>query len=352
MSSIVKSVFKIITFLFLLMTSLTCLCNLLMAGGGLDQERNRLFYSQPCNSVDVLFAGSSHVYSNIDTGYLWDNYGIAAFDMSASSQPIWVTYYRIKNALEYQRPSVVILDAYKIANKGRIYEQNGEEWLEPAAVAWNHFGLPASIDKLQSLIESVPEDELLDYVFEYPIYHSSYSDMKQNLLNRSSGLSIGECSKGTYINFQELTDSYPAIDVRNIEETSELTSKSEKYLIKIIELTQQEGISLLIVNAPYLGISEQDQRRFNAVGAIASEYGVPFLDFNRLIDVLGLNNGGTQTDYADEDHLNYRGARKYTEYLGRYLKDNYQIIDRRGDNTYGSWQNNAEDIRNSIAERK
>lgn len=39
------------------------------------------FYEQPENTVDLLVLGSSHAYVNIDTGTLWDEYGIPSYDL-------------------------------------------------------------------------------------------------------------------------------------------------------------------------------------------------------------------------------------------------------------------------------
>ena len=45
-----------------------------------------------------------------------------------------------------------------------------------------------------------------------------------------------------------------------------------------------------------------------------------------------------QTDFRDADHLNYLGAKKATDYMIDYLKDNYQLADHRGDQKYRLWE--------------
>ena len=46
-------------------------------------------------------------------------------------------------------------------------------------------------------------------------------------------------------------------------------------------------------------------------------------------------------DFQDSSHLNYNGADKFTRYLGKYLKENYDLPDRRNDPKYYSWEINA-----------
>ena len=58
------------------------------------------FYEQKKDSVDVLVLGSSHAFENINTGTLWDEYGMASYVLGGSRQPSWNTYYYLKEALK------------------------------------------------------------------------------------------------------------------------------------------------------------------------------------------------------------------------------------------------------------
>ena len=49
------------------------------------------FYEQKKDSVDVLVLGSSHAFENINTGTLWDEYGMASYVLGGSRQPSWNT---------------------------------------------------------------------------------------------------------------------------------------------------------------------------------------------------------------------------------------------------------------------
>ena len=65
---------------------------------GVDQTR--YLYVQPKNKIDVLFLGSSHVHCNVNTQLLWDEYGMAAYLMTGAEQPLWNSYYNLKEALK------------------------------------------------------------------------------------------------------------------------------------------------------------------------------------------------------------------------------------------------------------
>ena len=69
------------------------------------------------------------------------------------------------------------------------------------------------------------------------------------------------------------------------------------------------------------------------VCGIAEAYGVDFIDFVSMDQV---------TDYATDcfdanEHLNPSGARKVSDYLGRYIAEHYEIADRRGEAAYAAW---------------
>lgn len=92
---------------------------------GIDQAR--AFYHQPENSIDVVFLGSSHIHCNINTAYLWTEYGIAAYDYSAAEQPLWMTYYWLREFCKTQKPKLVVLDVYSPAAYEADYQYR---WME------------------------------------------------------------------------------------------------------------------------------------------------------------------------------------------------------------------------------
>ena len=51
------------------------------------------FYDLEDHTVDTLVLGSSHAFEDINTGVLWEDYGIAAYVLGGSIQTMWNTYY-------------------------------------------------------------------------------------------------------------------------------------------------------------------------------------------------------------------------------------------------------------------
>lgn len=79
-----------------------------------------------------------------------------------------------------------------------------------------------------------------------------------------------------------------------------------------------------------------DYSKFNAVKKISEEKGLPFIDLNQILEEFGFD---WETDSRDKgDHLNYSGAVKVSDYLGKYLQDTYGLVSRKGDEKYASWE--------------
>ena len=106
---------------------------------------------------------------------------------------------------------------------------------------------------------------------------------------------------------------------------------------KLIEECQQRNIEVLLVHLPYPA-SENSQMNANTVGSIAEEYGVNYLDLMRMDSVVDY-----MVDcYDHQAHLNPSGGWKITDFLGRYLQDNYDLTDRRDDPSYANWKQDVQ----------
>ena len=293
------------------------------------------FYEEPENTIDVLCFGSSHIFENVNTAVLWNEYGIADFNLCGSVQPIWNTYYYMKEALKTQHPKVMVVDIY-----GTIQT---EDYIDHSRIIKNNYGLRFSKDKIESVLVSSPPENWLSYLLEYSNYHNRYMEIGRSDFVDYLGTTNYKNWKGFGLNtaMQEFLE--PEGFCTN--EITELTNKVTEYLLKIINLSREHNIPLLLIKTPYSNITSEDQKKYNMVEKIASENGIPFINYNLLIKEIGLD---FKTDYADTDHMNHFGNVKFTRYLADYLKENYNIPDRRGDSTYKSYNLMADNCQQRI----
>ncbi|MCI9198935.1 MAG: hypothetical protein HFI03_00650 [Lachnospiraceae bacterium] len=328
-----KKAIKLICFLLILIFLSINFHKIFSFKGGDGIMGINIFYKQKENSIDLICFGSSHIFENVNTGILWDDYGIAAFDLCGSIQPLWNTYFYMKEALKTQHPKVMVLDLYTATRD--------EEYGASTQIIKNNYGLKLSSDKINSIKISAPQEMWHNYFLEYPTYHSRYSELgKIDFVPHSDYAK--EYWKGFSSNLRTIQINKP--NVNSVYETKPLTSKNEEYLIKIIQLSKEQNIPLLLIATPYQ-LTSEDQKRFNYIAQLAAKYNVPFINYNLMYDIIGLD---FNMDFADTHHLNYRGNVKFTRYLASYLKANYEIPDRRNDIDYQSYDFMAADCRQKI----
>lgn len=282
-------------------------------------------YKQKDNTVDVIFLGSSQAYCNINTGVLWDEYGMAAFDLGGAEAPTWNSYYYLKEALKTQRPKVVALEISTMALQPFEYQYYA--WIQD-----NHYGMKWSENRIDSLKISTREDEFYDYLFALGTMHGRYNELSKNDF-------VDENNSINYKGFDPRETVHPLErpDITGVTELGEVPQKHLDYYYKIIELCKEENIPLVIIKAPY-DVTEDEQKVYNLIFDIAQSEDVPYIDFNKCYDEMGLD---FETDMADPSHVNMSGNYKYSKYLGRRLKEMIPLEDHRGDEMYASWEVDA-----------
>ena len=113
-----KSILKIVAFLLILLMVLTRWNSIFKFKWGDGIYQVEKFYELPKDSVDLLFVGSSHAIVNFNVGKLYDDYGITSFVFGGAMQPMWNSYYALKEALKTQKPKLIVLEGYSVCFTG------------------------------------------------------------------------------------------------------------------------------------------------------------------------------------------------------------------------------------------
>ena len=251
------------------------------------------FYDLEDHTVDTLVLGSSHAFEDINTGVLWEDYGIAAYVLGGSIQPMWNTYYYLKEALKTQRPELIVLEAY--------CTMFDSDYIDDSRIIKNTFAMKWSKNKVDAMKTSVPQERWAEFLLSYIQYHTRYTELSKEDFLKNKGDVRYENWKGFGCNMA--TTAFPAPNVENVTERKPMSEKTEKYYRKTIELALKYNIPVLVALSPYAGISESEQAVFNTAGDIAKEYGVNFINYNLLYNDIGID---FSQDAADPGHLNYR----------------------------------------------
>lgn len=327
-----KSIIRITAFLCILTLALLLACKILKFKYSYSIQDIDNFYSLEDDTVDVLFIGTSHAYANINTGTLWDDYGMASCVLAGSEQAVWNTYYYLAEALKTQKPKLVVFEAFGCTLD---YDYGSD-----ARVIQNTYGLKWSKNKVDAIIASVPEDKRVDFLLSYARYHSRYAE----LTAEDFAWDINDAIEDEFMGYQLLGNVAETVfsENINISTTSDINAKAEQYLRMIIGLCQDNEIPMAIIVSPYAGVEIAEQEKYNQVAEIAAEYGIPYENFTDDVKAMGID---FSTDEADYSHFNYLGSPKYSTYLGSWLTNNFDIPNRAGTPGYERWEENSAAIK-------
>lgn len=103
----------------------------------------------------------------------------------------------------------------------------------------------------------------------------------------------------------------------------------------MIRFGKEHNVELLFTMLPG-EMSKKEQKEINQAIQIINENGYRGINFNQeaMYQEVGID---FSTDFYDPAHVNAKGARKISEYLGNYIDQNYDFADKRGREEYASW---------------
>jgi hypothetical protein len=270
------------------------------------------FYQEPDNSLDFVFIGSSQLYAAIAPNVLFEEFGITSYDFAANEQPMWISYYYMKEALAHQNPKAIVLDVFTMY--GNEYEKEGATHINLDDLPWN-------LNKIQAIQASVPKGERGAFYFELVKYHDTW-----NMLDKHKVMSSFWDERNVYRGYSPFVvphvyaESAPQ-DVIDQTEREPMGDMAKEWLDKMIELTREEGVDLILIKTPN-GHADR-QKLYLTVEDYAKEQGIPFLNMNTVFD--------------GEAHINIIHAEKVTRYVGEYLTERYEVTDKRQDPAFAQW---------------
>ncbi len=278
------------------------------------------FYDLEEDLVDVLFLGSSRCYCSINNSVLWNEQGIASFNLAVSGQDLASSYHCLVEALTTQTPEVVCLELYGATFHGYIIESN---------MYRNTLSYRMSPNAIAAA-NSIGEDRAEELLLRWPIVHTRYRELKPQDFREERLTYIGYKSEFPVNRIEQL------LQYRG-DETLAIEAREEEWIRKIIALAQENDIELCFYVAPAV-LSDEQAKKMNYVEELAGEFGVPVLNMPKRSAELRIS---TNRDFLDRFHTNYNGAKKVSKFMANYLVQNYDLQDRRGQEGYELWEEDA-----------
>lgn len=300
------------------------------------------FYTEPNDTADVVFIGSSAVYRFFSPAQLYSKYGITSLNYSAISLHPRAIPGLIKEVSDHQHPKVIVVEMRRFIKHCDQYAKGTPFTIQQKTHQEEMFldlvrNMPASANRSKVIKDTVkswgynavkwemkkfyPEYKLKKYTVKQMqnILKKNYKPVKSPYTFTENSTYVGGKYKGT-IGMSKIK-SVKITDYSNNTEIKEITGEWRGVLDKIIESAKTCGSEVLFVSTPH-ATTKTNIAYENALGEILKENGLNYLDCNKLYKEIGLS---FTCDYYDKNHTNVKGMVKVTNYVGKYLITNYGL---------------------------
>lgn len=280
------------------------------------------FREIPSDSLDILFLGSSHFLSGIDPAVVdsvttQNSYNMARVGLRPAS-----AYILLNEVLDKQKPKFVVLDIFH-----RTFTGSG----------FNHLYDFGYVDFEQSKVSFAKENFSLEenarLFFPTYIYRSNLPNIRPLLGFRSQKDNWQDLHYKGYIRHNA------TISQKKLQENEfvnyqfdqlQIDPKNLLYLDKLVSLCRENDIEMIWVTTPLPEIclaGIKNQAEIDAYfQALADKYGIKYLNYNET-QLRKSVSFADSVDYSDDDHLNFRGAKKISADIAQRIESQLSIDD-------------------------
>lgn len=262
-------------------------------------------------AFDIIILGSSRGDSGYNPTIIDSITGLKSYNMCSGSQNIAESYYILKEVIKYQQPKMVVLDHFLPSFKE-----------DP-----DYFHLLANAEqmsfkgRMDMVINGFGASGLLHYSIPILKYKSYFKNDLKSRFKQKQAVSSYRRIKGFYYD-QTQVDSSQIAGFGPLIATLPLSSsqkRAQNYVEKIHDICLKNNIRLIAVRSPY-----PPSRLNRYPNDIAHDYFThiyntldhEFIDFNYPIP-----RALQDTDFSDNRHLNYKGAKKLSIALAQEIKE-------------------------------
>jgi hypothetical protein len=343
----VKTTLKVLTFTVLLVLAF------LYAAAVLQPVNDEIigmrgFYAEQKDTLDAVYIGGSVCIVCWAPYVAWNGCGIPSYAFGTDSLNSFSVLPLAREALSRQSPQVLVIDLRPFQYTDpdeEIYKEHGlacasgMPLLSPNRFEILRRSYTYSTNKLE-------QDTPLTFYFDIARYHGSWKLLSANSFQYAIPGARQNANKGYLfipnVATVQLTD--------NTAETARLpvSSLAEENLVELLDYLKAKDQKALFVVTTYAE-TDTDRRQYNYLADILHTYGFDYLNANDYNDETDMD---PQNDYYNRAHTNINGAEKYTKFVADYLKQHYDMPDRRNDDAYQSWVEGYEVWTKTVSEVK
>ena len=272
------------------------------------------FHQMPEDSIDVIVYGSSHALNGVDAMELYREYGLGAYNYGMHWQKINTVKLFIQDSLLSQSPKIALIETF-----------NAQHVLHDTDITAEIFYTRYLKDRkdcfqyLRQCFGSDPE-RYLSYYMPLCAFHDNWTTLTEKsfspIAQKNNYVANMGYSPSNNVGAADLSDP-------STVEQKQFNALALNELNEIVSICHGRGIEVIFFTVPCEGGSPYS----DALKAFSAENGCAYLDLCERLDEVGIDAG---TDFRNSGHLNNSGAKKVSDYLGKYIVEHYDLTDMRG----------------------
>lgn len=333
--------------LILLMTFLILNDMFESKNSGLASKRFYTIRTLEEDTVDALFFGTSGIdrYWIASQGY--ENYGITSYPLSCDAFPAWLYPYVIDEALSKQDASLIVLDIRPFTQSNytrkldtldvrarRVLDVLPALSVNRTKAAFKTMEIlhKVNLEKMKTGADTTEKDHPridISYLFSFIRYHQMWEEKDYTL---DDHLGNDPHLYGGFFFSESLTlRAKEQQSVYDPDTFQELDAISEQALYDVIEYVKEKDLNVLFLDTPQCR-TKKECARANTVYKILEQENMKYLHYYSTERETGFSvDLDLKKDFYNPGHVNFYGATKFTENLALYLKEHYELPDRRQD---------------------
>lgn len=273
------------------------------------------FEELPNHSIDILVIGSSHAWRGVDTRKLYDQYGLRAYNYGCNWQSLSTEELFLRNALHSQSPKVVLFETFRINDTFYDVDMDGEIYYTRS--------MPWTSERVRYIRRAFGRDvnRYIAYLFPLSQFHSGWDVLNERNFQHEKTYTKEFLLENRGYFKVDSNEAYPISIGRYIQnEQMLLDDMATGILEKLIQDCKERDVKLIFFTVPWQGSNYYH----DALVEISRKHACDYIDFFEIYPQIGLDPA---KDFADAGHLTDGGAEKISDYIGKYLIENYESLD-------------------------
>ena len=287
---------------------------------GMRDQNAHAFYAEPENTLDTIIIGNSEAYSSFSPLEMWHAYGITSYVSAKGAILMSDAYYILKEVLKTQSPKLVIFET------DAVFPQKEDQTRRDRTIN-NVIENESPLIKYHDVWKiQRPENYFAPINYRWQSYSRGQMDDPRTEGYESRNLVVSDGKNEVYrdgrINYWIL-----------------------KYMDKFVELCREKNIQVLFVTVP--NILTTSKLNSQAIKNYCTSRNIPQIDFSEHPEFINID--WTKDTRDGGVHMNTRGAKKVSLFLGQYIINQYDIKDRRDDKELAKrWDRDYKRYKNEV----